>query len=72
MSGIRICDICHAGYSGPDKKRVASRYSVRRYVEKRFISAGSIDLCDKCWDFICKPHMRPQRRPRTTKNQHSL
>jgi len=61
---LRTCDKCKgAGFTLND----VQRYSVRRYVanpagrknQGTFQSAGSIDLCDKCWSAICKPRMRP-------------
>ena len=65
MGDLRTCDVCKSGVGPP------SRYMLRRYhpmnrrrVEgapplRTFESAGSIDLCDRCWDRIAKPRTRP-------------
>lgn len=58
------CDVCHSGYTGPGRnpkdRRATTRYSVlRREGYHKLISAGSIELCGKCWEFICQPRMRP-------------
>lgn len=65
MGDLRTCDVCKSGVGPP------SRYMLRRYhpqnrrripgvkVERTFESAGSIDLCDPCWERIAKPRTRP-------------
>jgi hypothetical protein len=79
-----ICHGGYTGYGRPVASTV-SRYGVRRYVtlapgekpqnggnpyQGRFESAGSIDLCDRCWETICRPRMKPQRQPRRSRNQY--
>lgn len=55
MSLLRSCDKCRLAPGDVE------RYSVRRYRAKpsrSFESAGSIDLCRRCWEAVCKPRMR--------------
>jgi hypothetical protein len=71
MGTIRTCDKCKNGSISTNE---VERYSIRKYIPQsdggenenvsnkyqgRFQSAGSIDLCFKCWQTICEPRMRP-------------
>lgn len=77
MGVLVLCDKCKNGVG-------VKLYGLRRYGKKkddehpsnasnpyqgRFESAGSIYLCDACWSRIAQPRMRPNRRPKTTRNQ---
>ena len=79
MGTLIQCDKCK-GNAGK-----AHRYGLRRYnrlapgeqsenptnpYQGRFTSAGSIFLCDPCWEAIAAPHMVPNRRPKRVRNQH--
>ena len=78
--GVLIqCDSCKGN------AHTTRRYGLRRYnallpgessdnptnpYQGRFTSAGSIFLCDACWRRMCERHMKPQRRPKSMRNQH--
>jgi hypothetical protein len=50
--------------------RVVDRYQLKRYVmgkdgkSNHYISAGSIDLCEKCWTEYAESRMQPNKRPK--------
>jgi len=68
----RACDICRVPTFDKDP---VTRYGLRAYKARKSESghwsaatrmAGSIDICQKCWDRIAKPRMVPQRAARRT------
>lgn len=77
MAIQRACDRCSFMKNGRVRRYVlsraknsdpgpASRYSLSTRERTpsgtiRSYGAGSIDLCDDCWDQIARPRMRPQR-----------
>jgi hypothetical protein len=80
------CDICGIGYTGNGRTgKVVRHYRLLRYqphdpadpptnakrpTRGREIGAGSLDMCDDCWDRIGKPGMVPQRSHPRWGNQH--
>lgn len=79
MGVLTTCDLCKNGVN-------VRHYALRRYRrlapnessgnasnqwQGKFEAAGSLDLCDACWERKAKIHMRPQRRPETVHNQYT-
>jgi hypothetical protein len=80
------CDVCGSGYTGNGRTSKAVRhYRLLRYEpvpsgatghdpkrpgRGKEVGAGSLDLCDDCWDRMAKPQAMPQRSHRRWANQH--
>ena len=74
MSMNKTCDLCRGmQVAGPGESAKVTTYSLRRYMPKsatrNYISAGSIDICDRCWSSKCRPRMVPARGLRKSKEQ---
>lgn len=58
----------------PEVKHIrVDRYQLKRYVPDpngrtsqtmHYVSAGSIDLCDKCWAKYAEHRMQPNKKPK--------
>ena len=61
MSILRTCDACKMPHL--DTKRYGVSRQRARVGEQgnTTYGAGGIDLCDKCWERICRPKTRPNR-----------
>jgi hypothetical protein len=64
----RICDVCKHIKQGVDGQTTIHRFTLRREVGTRFtgtrrqVGAGGIDICDECWEKICKPRTNPNKQ----------
>jgi hypothetical protein len=73
MSTQKHCDKCGFSRQRVDGSSAVVRYTLRREVDQtrpladgrraqRYQqSAGGIDLCDDCWESICKPRTNPNK-----------
>lgn len=74
-----VCTMGYRSGSKRGPSGAVRRYQLRRYYplgagekpqnvnnpyQGRYESAGSIDLCDGCWDLIGKPRLAPNKKPK--------
>lgn len=77
MSVSKTCDICRSlGVPNPGEDMHVLTYGLRRYQpknpERNYVSAGSIDICQRCWNAKFKPRMVPARGLRRTSREETV